>query len=85
MAEIKGAKLPPLPHGEDPVTYVSLNSTKHDNNSPDSVLVSIGRPSIEETEAGEMVSTARLSRRGIVQMIHDLSCSLLTIHDSEEI
>ena len=83
MADIIGAKLPPLPPGEGPCTYVSFNTVKRRGNKPDSILLSIGRPWIEETEGGEMVATAKLTQRGITQMIHDLSCHLLTIQDSE--
>ena len=62
----------PLPKGTGPVATVGLAHEK-DNVDAKFVLLTIGRPLIEETEAGEIVATLRLNKNKALELAGHLT------------
>ena len=61
----------PLPKGDGPVATVGLAQSKKDGK--DFILLSIGRPLIEETEANEMVATIRMTKNKALELAGHLT------------
>jgi len=72
---VEGHKAPALPPGDEPITLIALGQ---DAAGKSELLISIARPIMEETVAGELICTVTKTPAGVAALIAELS-SFLTL------